>query len=271
MLIEHSRFDNNEDGFDTNSQNGDNPPPQNGACPPGATPPVKAAAPGSCWVFIHNISIDNNNPNVPAAGSAAAGPVGTGMSISGGRNDTVMDNTFEDNDAWGVILVPYLDSGPPCTGGTLNALGVGSCLYDEFGDAILGNTFIDDGSYGHPSNGDYAQVNFEVGPTDCYAGNRDAGGSIHPPGAAAMEQSHPVCNGQDVASGSSDPNFLGEVLCDSQVEISPGTPASCPSGPYPRLNPAKLVDGLHPLPRHLVTMPNPCAGVPSNPWCGRKR
>ena len=33
MLTENSQFDNNEDGFDTNSQSGDNPPPQNGAGP----------------------------------------------------------------------------------------------------------------------------------------------------------------------------------------------------------------------------------------------
>ena len=33
MVIKNSQFDNNKDGFDTNSQNGDNPPPQNGSCP----------------------------------------------------------------------------------------------------------------------------------------------------------------------------------------------------------------------------------------------
>ncbi len=110
LVIENSEFDNNEDGFDTNSQNGDNPPPQNGACPGGATSPITHTH--SCWVFIHNYVHDNNNPNVPAKGSAAAGPVGTGLSISGGRNDTVMDNRFENNGAWGVIFVPYPDSAP---------------------------------------------------------------------------------------------------------------------------------------------------------------
>ena len=140
MLIENSQFDNNEDGFDTNSQNGDNPAPQNGACPPGVSPPVKGAH--SCWVFIHNDVHDNNNPNVPAAGSAAAGPVGTGMSVSGGRNDTVMDNTFSHNNAWGVIFVPFLDSGKPCDGGTFGGvLGSTSCLWDDYGDALVGNTF----------------------------------------------------------------------------------------------------------------------------------
>ena len=76
LVIEHSQFDNNEDGFDTNSQNGDNPPPQNGACPSNGI--SKITHTHSCWVFMHNYVHDNNNANVPSAGSAAAGPVGTG-------------------------------------------------------------------------------------------------------------------------------------------------------------------------------------------------
>jgi hypothetical protein len=24
---------------------------------------------------------------------------------------------------------------------------------------------------------------------------------------------------------------------------------------------------MHKLPKHLATMPNPCKGVPANPWC----
>ena len=65
-MVENSEFDNNEDGFDTNSQNGDNPPPQDGACPDGGISPITHTQ--SCWVFIHNYVHDNNNPNVPAAG-----------------------------------------------------------------------------------------------------------------------------------------------------------------------------------------------------------
>ena len=97
LLIENSQFDNNDDGFSTNSQNGDNPPPQNGACPAGVSPPV-AGAP-TCWVFIHNFVHDNNNTTTPGLGSAAAGPVGTGMSVAGGRNDTIMSNRFVNNKA----------------------------------------------------------------------------------------------------------------------------------------------------------------------------
>ncbi len=264
MLIENSQFDHNEDGFDTDSQNGDNPAPQNGACPPGVSPPVKGAH--SCWVFIHNDVHDNNNPNVPAAGLAAAGPVGTGMSVSGGRNDTVMDNTFAHNNAWGVIFVPFLDNGRPCDGGTFGGvLGPTSCLWDDYGDALVGNTFRHNGSYGHPTNGDFAEVNFQTDPgSDCYSGNHEAGGApVQPAGAAAMQTATPTCATTTTPAGSSDGSFLGEVLCDSRVEISPGTPASCPTGQYPRVT--RIV--MHRLPRSLKSMPDPCAGVPSDPWC----
>ena len=92
IVVENSQFDNNKDGFDTNTQiAGDPPAPQNGACPDGGTSPITHTH--SCWVFIHNYVHDNNNPNVPEAGTAGQGPVGTGMTLSGGRNDTVMDNT----------------------------------------------------------------------------------------------------------------------------------------------------------------------------------
>jgi hypothetical protein len=262
LVVENSEFDNNEDGFDTNSQNGDNPPPQDGACPNNGISPITHTH--SCWVFMHNYVHDNNNPNVPAAGSAAAGPVGTGMSISGGRDDTIMDNTFVNNDAWGVIFVPYLDSGPPCTGGTKNLLGAGTCLFDEWGDALIDNTFGANGAYGHPSNGDLGQVNFEPGhPTNCYSGNTATGGATLSADLVLLQTTHPSCNGMPVFSGSSNAAFLAEVLCDSQVELSPGVPAACPTGQYPR----RTHVIMHALPSHLATMPNPCAGVPANPWC----
>jgi hypothetical protein len=94
-----------------------------------------------CWVFMHNYVHDNNNPNVPAAGIAAAGPVGTGMSISGGRFDTVYDNRFVNNKAWGVIFAPYPGtSGQPCTGGFGGEINSAPCSFDEWGDALIGNT-----------------------------------------------------------------------------------------------------------------------------------
>jgi hypothetical protein len=215
-------------------------------------------------VFIHNFVHDNNNPNVPSAGSAAAGPVGTGMADAGGRNDTVMDNRFENNNAWGVIFVPYPDSGKPCTGGTLNSplLGKHSCLYDDYGDALLNNTFTNNGAYGNPTNGDFEQQSFETHPTSCFSGNTDTSGSLNTE-AANLEAMYPSCTGQNVPLNFNTP-FLNEVLCDSTINLPP---FGCqPGDKYPHAT--HIV--MHPLPKGLKTMPNPCAGVPKNPWCVRK-
>ena len=264
LVVENSEFDNNEDGFDTNSQNGDNPPPQDGACPAGAVSPITHTH--SCWVFMDNDVHDNNNPNVPTAGEAAAGPVGTGMSISGGRNDTVMNNTFANNGAWGTILVPYPDNGPPCTGGSPNnlLLGPGSCLYDDYGNALIANTYKNDGFFGNPTNGAFDQLNLNNGElTSCFSGNTVPGGSLSPD-AAALQSTHPTCDGS-TAPANLNVSFLDETGCDAQIAILVGLPAPClPTDQYPRRS--QVV--MHPLPANLATMPSPCGGVPANPWCG---
>jgi hypothetical protein len=269
VVVKHSEFDHNQDGFDTNSQNGDNPPPQDGACPKGKLSPITHTH--SCWVFTHNYVHDNNNPNAPAAGSAAAGPVGTGVSISGGRDDTITHNRFVRNKAWGVIFVPYPDSGPPCTGGTQTQE---ACIYDEYGDALLDNTFAHNGGYGNPTNGDFAAVNLDRDPTDCFHGNREKGGGKVTSSPSNAQSMYPKCTGKTV-----DPDlnfeFLAQVACDSGASIGPvGGGDACPPGTsYPRQT--KVV--MHPLPgaaslespatATLPTMPKPCRGVPVNPWC----
>jgi hypothetical protein len=260
LVIENSQFDHNEDGFDTNSQNGDNPPPQNGDCPGNGISSITHTH--SCWVFIHNYVHDNNNPNVPAAGLAAAGPVGTGMSVSGARDDTIMDNRFVNNNAWGVIFVAYPDQGPPCTGGTLNfpLLGKGGCLYDDWGNALVNNVFDHNGGYGNPTNGDFGELNLEPGhPTSCYSGNTQPGGGTVTSSPADLQQSNPTCDGSAAPANMNTP-FLSEVYCDSQLDV-----ALCkPTDHYPRVT--KIV--MHKLPTsQLKSMPNPCADVPSNPWC----
>ena len=259
LLVENSQFDNNKDGFDTNSQNGDNPPPQNGACPPGVKPPV-AGAP-TCWVFTHNFVHDNNNPNVPAAGTAAEGPVGTGVSVTGGRNDTVMNNRFVNNGAWGMIMISFPDSGPPCTGGTKNSplIGKGSCLYDDWGNHLLNNTFSGNGGFGNPTNGDFEQLSLESHPSNCFSGNTDTSGSLNAD-SQALETSYPTCTTTSVPANINTP-FLNEIVCDTQAKLPPF--GCLPSDHYPRRT--RVV--MHPLPKHLATMPNPCKGVPANPWC----
>jgi hypothetical protein len=259
LIVEHSQFDHNEDGFDTNSQNGDNPPPQNGACPKGVESPIHMA--GRCWVFMHNYVHDNNNPNVPSAGLAAAGPVGTGMSISGGRNDTVMDNRFVHNGAWGTIFVPFPDSGRPCTGGTQTGV---FCLYDEYGDALLHNRYKHNGFFGNQTNGDFGAFNLEPDePTDCFHGNKSMGGGKPKSSEPNLQQMYPKCGSKALLPN---PNalFAAEVACDSELSFSAAGKVPCvPGMSYPRRK--KVV--MHRLPKGLKTMPKPCAGVPRNPWC----
>jgi hypothetical protein len=262
LLVKNSEFDHNKDGFDTNSQNGDDPSPQNGACPAGVKPPV-AGAP-TCWVFTHNYVHDNNNPNVPFAGTAGAGPVGTGISLSGARNDTVMNNRFVRNNAWGVIVVPFTDNGPPCTGGTLNSplLGQGSCLFDEWGIHVINNSFTANGAYGNPTNGQFDHLNLEAHPSSCFSGNTDTQGALSPD-SASLEAKYPTCSTASVPPNINVP-FLNEVLCDSQVTLSGF--GCAPTDHYPRRTRV-----LMPKLARQATMPNPCKGVPANPWCPARK
>jgi hypothetical protein len=213
-------------------------------------------------VFTDNWVHDNNNPNVPASGSAAAGPVGTGMSISGGRNDTITGNRFERNGAWGTILVPYPDMGQPCTGGTqLRAV----CMYDDYGDAITNNTYAGNGFFGNPTNGDIAALNLEVDTTSCFRGNTEEGGGPLKTSPTYLQQAYPYCNGTTVMPNVN-PMFLDQALCDSQsISLGPisGGTLCLPGTHYPRR--ATIV--MHPLPKNLPTMPDPCMSVPANPWC----
>lgn len=263
VVIEDSRFDDNQDGFDTNTQiESDPPPPQDGRCPGGRTSPVTHTR--SCWVFAHNVVVDNNDANAPIApgGYASAGPVGTGMTISGGRYDTIMDNTFAGNDAWGILFVPFPDSDKPfpgvtCAGsGGHEVSGVG-CIYDPEGDALLDNTFSSNGSFGNPTNGDYGQITLYGGePQNCFAGNVAPDGST----PADLEQTQPPGSCGTTTSGSNTGGaLLGQVECDTGF-------GSCPAGAhYPKPSASDVV--VHPLPTDLPTMPNPCVGAPANAWC----
>ena len=257
VVIENSQFDNNRDGLDTNTQvRGDAPAPQNGACPNAGTSAITHTH--SCWVFLHNNVHDNNNPNTPASGSAAAGPVGTGMTISGGRNDTVMDNVFTNNGAWGVLFVPYPDNNAPdhgqtCSGaGGKQVPGIG-CVLDPISDALVGNSFSNNAFFGNPGNADFGQITISAGePQNCYRGNSAPRGSD----PAGLEQLQPTCGPRTTAPNTGGP-LLGQVLCDTGF-------GSCPAGAsYPTTSTVVM----HLLPTGLPSMPDPCAGVPANPWC----
>ncbi len=256
LVIEHSQFDNNKDGLDTNTQiDADPPAPQNGACPNGKTSPITHTH--SCWVAIDNSFVNNNNPNVPQAGSASNGPTGTGMTLSGGKNDTVMDNHFSNNGAWGILFVPYPDENPPIlgqscskTGGT-EVTGFG-CVYDPQGDALVHNTFTNDGFFGNPTNVDFGELTLEAHELqNCFQHNAAPQGSV----PTNLESAQAKC-GTITKAPNTNATLLAQVLCDT------GFGACAASDHYPSFTGVVM----HPLPK-LATMPNPCAGVPANAWC----
>jgi hypothetical protein len=115
LVLEDSEWDLNRVGILPSSLANDDPPsPQDGACP---NDPTK-----SCTLIQRNYVHDNNNPNVPAFSLAAGSPVGTGIDLSGGRNNTVQYNLVVRNGAWGILANDYPDPSLPavptwCAGG----------------------------------------------------------------------------------------------------------------------------------------------------------
>jgi hypothetical protein len=262
IVVKESEFDHNQDGFDTNSQNNDDAPsPQDGSCPNGGTSHLTDSV--SCWVFMDNYVHDNNNPNVPGAGVAGSAPVGTGISISGGRFDTVMGNRIVHNGAWGVLLVPFPDTDTPppiahCEGGVeTGVLGFG-CLYDDWGNQVFENEFSKNGFFGNPTNGDIGQITFFGGnPVNCLRRNK------LPDGVSPESLLSNTCG--TLGSGEINPPLLAQVECNTQIL----GPSACPPGSeYPRKTKVKM-HGL-PKAKKLPTMGNACKEVPRNPWCPSK-
>jgi hypothetical protein len=262
VIIKNSEFDHNKDGFDTNSQNNDDwPSPQDGRCPHGKKSPITHTI--SCWVFRNNFVHDNNNPQVPGRGAATAGPVGTGMSIAGGRFDTVMNNRFVDNGAWGVLIAPYPDDETPppgehCQGGTSDTILASfgfTCTFDAWGNQLFNNTFKNNGFFGNPTNGDIGELTLIDGkPINCFRGNKAPDGTSPPD----IQTTNTQCGRTGLAHN--DLTLLAETGCDTQLAEE----LCLPTDNYPRGT--KVV--MHKLPTmKLATMPNPCKGVPRNPWC----
>jgi hypothetical protein len=165
LVLQNSEWDLNQAGIVPSSLATDDPPsPQNGACPndPGA----------SCTLIQANYVHDNNNPNTPAAGIAATVPVGTGIIVTGGINDTIQANFVANNGSWGILLNDYADySGPPfpptyCQGGTMNFVPVFPynvlyltmlpipCYFHSFGNRGMNNALLNNGFFGNETNGD---------------------------------------------------------------------------------------------------------------------
>ncbi len=139
-------------------------------------------------------------------------------------------------------------------------------MYDDQGDALIGNTFTHNGSYGNPTNGDFAELTLVGGnPINCYSGNVDTGGMLtgspckppRPPTASAARSRPPMA-----------PTPTSSTCCRRPATPRRSVQCLCPGSPgYPRVK--QVV--MKPLPHNLPTMPTPCKGVPANAWCSAKK
>jgi len=256
LLIEYSEWDQNRIGIAPNSVNNDDwPSPQNGACPAGETGPTGTT---SCTVIRDNYVHDNNNPNVPQFGRAGLGLVGIGIGLLGGENDTVSDNRVIHNGLWGIAIgdfpdteTPPANNPNPCSGG----IQFGSiCYFVGYGNEVDHNFLMKNGSFGNVTNGDLADGHIASNPGNCWHGNFDPQGLTSAP--ANIQTTMGTCG----VANQGDPMVRAEGLCLTGLD-----PQAC-TGLPPLHVPTETAPVLLPIPREQ-SMPDPCAGVPANPWC----
>jgi len=256
LLIEYSEWDQNRIGIAPNSVNNDDwPSPQNGACPAGETGPTGTT---SCTVIRDNYVHDNNNPNVPQFGRAGLGLVGIGIGLLGGENDTVSDNRVIHNGLWGIAIgdfpdteTPPANNPNPCSGG----IQFGSiCYFVGYGNEVANNFLMKNGSFGNVTNGDLADGHIASNPGNCWHGNFDPQGLTSAP--ANIQTTMGTCG----VANQGDPMVRAEGLCLTGLD-----PQAC-TGLPPLHVPTETAPVLLPIPREQ-SMPDPCAGVPANPWC----
>jgi hypothetical protein len=276
LVIEDSEWDHNQSGIVPSSLSVYDPPsPQDGACP---------NAPGnSCTVIQRNYVHDNNNPNTPVnfavnplAGSAL---VGSGIDLSGGRNNTVQQNLLVSNGSWAIVLNDYGDYTPPpvgspfCVGGELNYTPPSPydqlyvipppgfttglpipCYFPSFGNHVLSNVFSGNGFFGNPTNGDLANAALPYSLNNCFQGNVDQAGKV---------TSSPS-NLQATCGLAWKPNKAQEFLLTA--ELGCASIGLCTGLPKQPGYPVQTQVHLLPIP-HEATMQDPCNGVPKNSWC----
>jgi hypothetical protein len=294
IVIENSVFKDNKSGIAPNSQNNDDGiPPNVGSCPPGKTSPIKG---GTCEVIEHNLVEDNNNPNVPGGqdNNSTSSIIGSGILLGGTEYITVYDNTIKDNGTAGILVVdrPDQETPPPsahCQGGI--SISKDFCFMLAFGNRVFDNHLSGNGFFGNPTNGGIldAVLTYHTKPGNCFYGNVITGSTTptYPPHLQRIDSRCGVAN-----TGGIDSLMGVELACAIEFNNTPcSTPAQIKAtlsdirvlilalhaSEAPLANTAEFLAASYkypsitrptaPVPPLQPTMPNPCKGVPRNPWC----
>ena len=145
------------------------------------------------------------------------------------------------------------------------------CYYETWGNEIENNTMSHNGFFGNPSNGDLAEISNLEFPGNCWHGNVDTSGTAISPKHIQLGRPgvtsdplllqyfpHNICGIPDAGEGIISILSL-ELACNTQIL------GTCPTTPYTNY-PQRTGVQMMPLPPQ-PSMPNPCLGVPRNPWC----
>jgi hypothetical protein len=131
------------------------------------------------------------------------------------------------------------------------------CFYDVFNNEIASNTFSRNGFFGNATNGDLAEVSNENPQGNCWHDNvRKGGGTVtsYPADLSTHSQCGVPNQGEPILHTLTD-----QLLCATAL-VKPCKPDATHKYPQTKHIRARA------LPRQR-TMPNPCKGVPKNPWC----
>ena len=269
LIIKNSLFDHNKSGGAPDSQNNDDAPsPNDGRCPnPADRGPLGNHG---CTIWEFNTFDSNNEPNVPGSGDGLAGssPIGSGLVLAGTRHVTLTHNTFTNNKSWGLLIAdlpdqenPPTDIGQNCQSG-ISVVPPGApidalCYFQAYGNDVRNNFFQNNGGYKNPTNGDIGMATTPHNPGNCFSGNVDPKGLTADPPAALLQSPLYSCH----LPNAGDMGLLAaEALCATQLV------APCPTIPLLAHYPRATTVVLH-MPPAQTTMPDPCAGVPTNAWC----
>ncbi len=257
LALENSTYRRNLSGIVPNSENpGDPPPPQDGECGrpniehPNPTPIITSTKIPRCTVIRNNLVVENNNLTVPVNPSTAVAPWGAGVELPGDYADLVEGNLIVRNPNNGVLGFEYPNPFTPENG------FAGTIFFQLAGNRISSNQFFGNGSKGGEFRGDVTLVG---GFSEIFG----------------YPESHSVnnCVSHNLLTDATFPAAIeGMWGCQNSTTPSPG--GGPPAVEY-LVGLQEEADAIReavppvaqPAPPPQPTMPNPCAGVPSNPLC----
>ena len=233
LYLMNSEWDHNSAGLVPNTLTSEPDPPQQGVN------------------IIGNYIHDNNDGDVPGSktctpvpgapcgpGITALAPLGVGVDIAGGWDNVIRGNLIK-NEKHAGVLMHWLFT-PPVN------------------NQVVYNTFVHTAYAGGPGDADVSIDGTSL--MNCIEGNVHRTGSQTAP--ATVDPPNPV-GLTDCGAGNPGRANLGRGI------YSPGDPIV---SIMTALNAVGITEpkdykGPGPRPEAQLTMANPCAGVPANPWC----